>query len=456
MPPPPNLQPSATRRSQASTAAFWFRALGALVLIAAPLLALVILHRLWIRRRRMVGLAAKLTGCGPALPRGGILIHGVSLGEVALMKPLLPLLPEGIPRILTTSTETGTEGLAKAFPDAARAHWPLDLPWAVSAFLRRTRPRLVVLLEAELWPLALLAARAEGIPVVVLNARSSARSHARWRWLRPIARRLVGSLAFAVAQNGTYAARLCDVGLPRARVAVSGSLKADMVRPAAPAAAVAEVARIALPDGPLLLIASTSEPEETAPLTAWRDRLRPLGWSCVVVLRHPERGPAVLERCRSLGLSARCTGRPDDRTTRRRDDVIIVDEIGRLGALYAVCAARGGISVVGGSLGSGRGGQNMLEPAAAGCCTVVGWDTRAQPDPMHLLRQAEAVVELSPATLADQLAALAADPLRRADLAKRAQAAWAGGRGALARSMRILAASDVPLLGRPGPDHPRA
>lgn len=432
------LRPSAQAR-------FWFRALGALAVLLAPLVAIAIAHRLWIRRRALVGLSAKLSGRGPSLPRGGIVVHGVSLGEVGLMKPLVPRLPAGAPLVLTTSTETGTEGLAKAFPDAARTHWPLDLPWAVDAFLARTRPRLVLLLEAEFWPLFLLAARARGIPVAVVNARASARSHARWRLLRPIARRLVGSLAFAVAQNGAYAARLADLGLPRARVAVSGSLKADMVRSAAPAAAEAEERRIALPGGPLLLLASTSEPEEAAPLAAWRDHLRADGWRCVVVLRHPERASAVLATCRSLGLAARRTS--DATAPGGPEEVIIVDEIGRLGALYAACARRDGIAVVGGSLGSGRGGQNMLEAAAAGCCTVVGWDTRAQPDPMQLLRDNQAVVELSPGTLAAQLAELAADGIRRTDLGRRGRAAWAAGRGALDRTMAVLDGSDLPLLG---------
>lgn len=443
------------RRLRGSAAArFWFRAGGALLVILAPLAAIVVAHRLWIRRRALVGLRAKATGLGPPLPRHGMVVHGVSLGEVALMKPLLPRLPGGGPFVLTTSTETGTEGLAKAFPAMARAHWPFDLPWAVMHFLRRTRPRLVVLLEAEFWPLFLLAARAEGIPVAVLNARASARSHARWRRLRPLARRLVGSLTFAVAQNGAYAARLADLGIPRCRVAVSGSLKADMVRPADDAAAAAERARIRLPDGPLLLLASTSEAEETAPLLAWRDRLRGSGWRCVVVLRHPERGAAVLDLCRGLGLAARRSSLPHAGASDPAE-IIVVDEIGRLGALYRLCSRSGGIAVVGGSLGSGRGGQNMLEAAAAGCCTVVGWDTRAQPDPMQLLRTAGAVIELAPDSIAEQLADLAASPDRRAALGDAACRAWAGGRGALDRTLAVLAASDLPLLGRPQPEDPR-
>lgn len=419
-----------------AAARFWFRALGALICLLAPLILLAIAHRLWIRRRALVGLRGKLTGLGPALPRDAVLVHGVSLGEVMLMKPLLPRLGDG-PFVLSTSTETGTEGLAKSFPDRPRAHWPFDLPWAMSAFMRRNRPRRIVLLEAELWPLALLAARAQGIPVVVLNARLTARSHARWRLLRPIARRLVGSLALAIAQEPAYAARLADLGLPLSRVAVSGSLKADMVRPATAAAAQAEAERIALPDGPLCLLASTSEPEERALLASWQRWGRPQGWRCVIVPRHPERGEALVAMCRELGLSARRTATPDP-GPRTPDQVIIVDEIGRLGPLYARCAASGGIAVVGGSLGSGRGGQNMLEAAAAGCCTVVGWDTKAQPDPMRLLRGAAAVVELAPATLDAQLAELASLPERRATLGVAGHQAWSTGRGALDRTIRIL------------------
>lgn len=423
---------------RSSTARFWFRVLGALVVLLAPLILLAIAHRLWIRRKALVGLRAKLTGRGPALPRGATLVHGVSLGEVMLMKPLLPRLGAG-PFVLTTSTETGSEGLAKAFPDGHRAHWPFDLPWAISAFLRRTRPTRVILLEAELWPLALLACRAEGIPVTVLNARMTARSHARWRRLRPIARRLVGALDLAIAQEPAYAARLADLGLPRARVAVSGSLKADMVRPANAAAAAAEAQRIALADGPLLLLASTSEPEERAPLASWLRWGREAGWRCVIVPRHPERGEALVGLCRELGSGAvRTSGQRPVASGQRPADVIIVDEIGRLAPLYALCADRGGIAVVGGSLGSGRGGQNMLEAAAAGCCTVVGWDTKAQPDPMRLLRSSSAVIELTPDTLDPVLASLAGDPPRRTTLGAVARQAWLTGRGALDRTLRIL------------------
>jgi 3-deoxy-D-manno-octulosonic-acid transferase len=116
-----------------------------------------------------------------------------------------------------------------------------------------------------------------------------------------------------------------------------------------------------------------------------------------------------------------------------------VDEIGKLGALYTWTAQVKGIAVVGGSLGSGRGGQNMLEPAAAGCCTVVGWDTRNFPDAMALLREDGGVIEVSVNNCQTVLATLAKDQPRRVAVGAKGQQAWARGRGAVARSAALVA-----------------
>lgn len=408
-----------------------------------PLAALAIAHRVWIRRRPFAGARAKLTGAVAPVPPGRVLVHGVSLGEVNLMRPLLPHLEAtaGSPCLLTTSTTTGWDGLAKAFPEHERRFFPLDLPWAVERFLARTRPRAVVLLESELWPLFLCACHARGIPVAGVNVRVSARSFRRFALVDALVRPFFRARALSIAQNGLYAARLRARGARADAVAVSGSMKADMVRLAEPGATAAWCASVGL-DGnrPLLLAASTSEREEEAVLAegvaAWRAR----GWRIAICPRHPERGQAVAETAARLG------GRPFRTSQGGRlppggdDAVLIVDEIGRLGLLYRCCAESGGIAVVGGSLGSGRGGQNMLEAAAAGCATAVGWDVKSQPDPMALLRAADAVVELRPATLVAQLAALAADPERRSALGAAGHRAWLAGQGATARAGRRLTA----------------
>ncbi len=401
------------------------------MLLCPLLLGYVIVRRF--TRRPVAGAWAKFTGAGSRVAPGAVLVHGVSLGETALMRPLVPRLESlaGVRCLLTTTTETGWAGLEKAFADRDRAFLPYDLPWAVWWFLRRTKPRAIVLLEAEFWPVWLACAFALGIPVVLVNARMSDRSYRRFAMLRPLVRPWWRAYAAAAAQNRAYAARLRVLGCAVARTC--GSLKADLVRPAEATAIDAEGARIGLRRGvPVLLLASTSGPEERAVLggglVGWS------AWQIIIGPRHPERGGELAELIRSLGGEARRTSL-GERLPETGAAVLIVDEIGRLGALYGWTAREQGIAVVGGSLGSGRGGQNMLEAAAARCATVVGWDTRSQPDSMALLRGCGGVAELSRATLVAELAALAADPARRQHLGDAGHGAWLTGQGAIERVM---------------------
>lgn len=417
-----------------------------LLIPALPLIAAFLAHRLLIRRKSLPGLGEKLAGAGPALTPGRVLIHGVSLGEVNLMRPLLPGLEAafGGRALLTSSTTTGRGQLDKLFADHERAFFPLDLPWAVRRFLARARPRLALMLEFELWPLFLCAAFARGVPVVVVNAKVSARSFRRFKAAGALVRPLFRSLSLVLAQNGQWGARLLALGVRRERLVVTGSMKADIVNRATPAEAQDEAARTGLKvDRPLLLLASTSAAqaggagEERAllagRLAAWHER----GWQVAICPRHPERGGELAALVRELGATPRRTSAGE--RLGAEGEVLVVDEIGRLAALYALTAATGGLAVVGGSLGSGRGGQNMLEAAAHGCCTVVGWDTRNFPDAMELLRLEDGVVELGEQEeLPTRLLALAADAGRRRAVGAVGERAWAKGRGATARAVAAI------------------
>ncbi|MBA2480701.1 MAG: hypothetical protein H0V44_08565 [Planctomycetes bacterium] len=430
----------------AAVSARWLRwrwrgaRVAALYGVLVPVALAAGIARMWRRRSSLVGLRDKLTGDGARLTPGPILIHGVSLGEVALMRPLVARLEDAFAQrgarpgfLLSTTTETGRQGLDRSFPGYERTFLPYDLPWAVTRFLTRTRPRAVLLLESEIWPLLLCACFARGIPVVLVNAKSSERSFRRFMLGGAATRALFGGVSLAIAQNAAYGARLRALGVPR--VHVSGSMKADIVVTADRDAVMRERRRLGLGAEPILLIASTSGEEERALLTIWRD----LGatWRLVICPRHPERAPQVVAWCADLGAAS---WRSTQGGTPAAGAVVIVDEIGRLGTLYALTAdaPTPGIAVVGGSLGSGRGGQNMLEAAAAGCCTVVGWDTRNQPDSMAILRAHAGVIEMRPETMARTIAELAFDEARRRRTAAAGVRAWTSGVGASARAARMI------------------
>ncbi len=427
---------------------FHWRRRGALFallyLLLAPLILLALAHRLLIRRRRLVHLGQKCSGRIAPVPAGAVVVHGVSMGEVMLMRALVPALEEaGLgPCLLTTTTETGDAALTRQFPDHHRAPWPFDLPWATARFLQRSRPRALILLELELWPLLLCACFQRRIPVLIVNARISARSFRGYHRFRALLRPLLGQLSGACCQNQLWAARLQALGV--GGCPVTGSLKADMVRPADDQAREAEAQRIGLPPGPasakqVFLIASSSQGEEAPLYASWTRWGAAQGWRLVICPRHPERGPE-LERLvaadgRPVWRSSTGGPAPSDPAT-----VVIVDEIGRLGALYANAA----LCVVGGGLGSGRGGQNMLEAAAAGCATVVGPDWRNQPDAMAVLRAAAAVAVVDPHKPDAVLAPLAADPARRQAMGRAGQQAWDQARGAAPRTVAAIASLLAP------------
>lgn len=405
----------------------------------APVIALAIAHRVWIRRKALTGLRAKLGGHAPTLAPGAVVIHGVSLGEVALMRPLVPKLTAAGHRVLlTTTSETGRAALDRHFAEHDRAWLPLDLPWAVDRFLTTVRPKAVLLLELEVWPLLLLGCRQRGIPVAVVNGRLGDSSFRGYRRAGGLLRPAFAAISLALAQNCTWGARLAALGCQR--TAVTGSMKSDMVLPVTPAQRDAEAKRLGLPTGGpcatqrLLVIASTSGEEERAFITDWASWGPAAGWRLALCPRHPERGGQLVSWCQQAGLATCQTSLRPEHPNPSADDVLVIDEIGRLPALYANAS----LTVVGGSLGSGRGGQNMLEPAAAGCCTVVGPDTKHFPDAMAALRATDGIVETTIDGAAACVRGLAADTQRREHIARGGVAAWRVGLGATDRVVAAL------------------
>src|SRR5690606_36406111 len=177
--------------------------------------------------------------------------------------------------LITTTTSTGRSVIAKEFPDCRAAYFPLDFTWAVRSALARVRPKLIVLVELELWPNLIREAAAAGVPLVLINGRMSDRSYRGYRRIRPLLRPLLGRFTRIAVQTNEYAARLLDLGAPRGRVTVTGTIKFDGVR-AHRQYADTEQLRRAFGIGAherVLIAGSTHEPEERVALDAYR-RLR--------------------------------------------------------------------------------------------------------------------------------------------------------------------------------------
>jgi len=387
-----------------------------------------------VRQRRLLG--GRFGRLPPGAPAGRpVWVHAVSVGEVKASRPLVRELQRrnpALPVVISTSTPTGLETALGAFPGLYVFHAPLDLAPVVRSVLRRLRPRLLVLMELEAWPALLAVADAEGVPRAVVNGRiteKSFRGYQRLSWWVPEFDRL----DLVAAQDETYAERFASLGVPRARIHVTGNLKHEPVDGASRGPDAALAAELGLDDGrPVFVAGSTHAGEDEAALEAWRAAGGAAAAHFVLVPRHVTRVPDIrrmLERA-SASVALRSQSRPG----RPAADVLLVDRMGELEALFALAT----VVFLGGSLVP-VGGHNVLEPAAAARPVLVGPHLESCRAEAELLRRAGGLRVVADAgELGVALAELLADPAARGAMGAAARAAVAGLRGAAQADVALL------------------
>jgi 3-deoxy-D-manno-octulosonic-acid transferase len=421
---------------------FYNLALFAALVAAAPWW----LWRMATTQKYRDGLAQRLGRIPPRLRVAGagekpvIWLHAVSVGEVLAVTRLVQEIEAAFSAyaiFISTTTRTGQE-LAQTRCGAERVFYcPLDLPWAVRAYLNALQPRMLILAETEFWPNLLNGCFRRDIPVVVVNARISDRSWPRYQMLRRLWRPILGQISQALAQTEADAQRLIALGCDPERVNVSGNLKFD-VR----AAKQAEATRLlkVLGAGLRFLVAgSTLEGEETALLAAW-PRLLAVDPHLVMVLapRHPERFAAVSTLLQNSGFAwtkrSEWEGKsPGAIAPLQPGQIVLLDTIGELASVYSVAA----VAFVGGSL-IPSGGHNPLEPAQFGVPIVMGShyvNFRAITDD---LRAHNAIRIASKEELADSIAELLSNQRDAQEMGECARQVFEQQAGATARSIAVL------------------
>ncbi|HWB48287.1 MAG TPA: 3-deoxy-D-manno-octulosonic acid transferase [Stellaceae bacterium] len=373
-------------------------------------------------------------------------VHAASIGEATSVLVLIERLLEerpGLQILLTTGTVAAARLLEPRLPPGAHHQFvPADLPGAVKRFLDHWRPDLAVWVESELWPNLVLMTARRGIPMLLVNGRLSARSHARWQTWRALARPMLGSFALCLAQDETQAARFRELG--SSNVASVGDLKAAAKTLPCNAAALASL-RAVTGGRPLWLAASTHPGEEDIAFAVHRrlvakhfgaNHPRPL---TIIAPRHPVRGGdiAASAEYHGLRLTRRSRGEPITADT----DVYLADTFGELGVFYRLSE----IAFVGGSLVD-KGGHNPFEAARLDCAVLIGPYTAncsAMADALLAAGGAETVADGD--ALAVAVARLLDDAQMRAARARAAAQVAAEGLGTLDAVLASIAPWIDPL-----------
>jgi 3-deoxy-D-manno-octulosonic-acid transferase len=390
-------------------------------------------------KERLGFVPARLRTASP----GSIWVHAVSVGEVLAVSGLIAELKNAQPDaqiLVSTTTATGQRLARERFGEAQCFFMPVDLGFAVRAYLNALQPKMLILVETEFWPNLLHLARKRGTAIATVNARISDRSFPRYHRFHWFFRRVLANIDLFLAQTTADADRLRAIGAPTERVQISGNLKFDIRQPSA--AKIADELRAAIPrSSPVIVCGSTAEGEEEPVLQAFKQLQRHFP-SAVMILapRHPERFDKVANLIASFDIAfvrrsswaAACpiTG-----------GVFLLDSVGELASVYALAD----IAFVGGSLVP-TGGHNILEPAQYGAAIVVGPHTFNFREIVSIFQNGGALRLVTAEALADVLLELLSNPEQRQRLGQRAKTLFAQHAGATQRTLHALS----PLLGKSG------
>ncbi len=368
-------------------------------------------------------------------------IHAVSVGETQAALPLIKALQQRYPHmtlVVTTTTPTGSERVRAALGDTVfHVYAPYDLPDAVQRFLQRTRPRMAIIMETELWPNLIHICQQCNIPVIVANARLSARSATGYQRVASLTRPTLQDITMITAQAQADAQRFIALGADPARVRVIGNIKFDITPAADLQQHAAALRQMWGQQRPVWIAASThanstdSEDEQVLAAFAVVRHAFP-DTLLILVPRHPERFAKVTALCRKAGYDVGLRSEP--RSCNANTDIYIGDSMGELMLFYAASD----VAFVGGSL-IAHGGHNLLEPAALGIPVITGPHTFNFADISRMLLQADAARQVDNAA---ELAAAVIDYLQNATLrhatSEKGPRLVEQNRGALAQLMTVI------------------
>ena len=367
-----------------------------------------------------------------------IWLHAVSVGETLAAVPLVKTLQEKYPQhrlMVTCMTPTGSERIKAAFGDSVdHSYMPYDTPDSVARFLNRLKPKMLIIMETELWPNTIAACQSRDIPVILANGRLSARSATAYQSISSLVQPMLSGISAVAAQHKDDGDRFIRLGLPPSALEVTGNIKFDLSldRDVQDRAAVLSEQWHCGNNRPVFLAASTHRGEDEIILQSFGQIKQQIDNALLVLVpRHPERFNQVGELCTSAGftLARRSAGDKVEAA-----DVLLGDTMGELMVFFGACD----VAFVGGSLVA-TGGHNMIEPAAWGVPVLTGPHLFNFTEASQLLLAADGMLVCNDAAeLAEQCISLMGNKGRRQEVGNAARLVAEANRGALDKLMSVI------------------
>lgn len=299
----------------------------------------------------------------PELGKKVIMLHGVSVGEIIALENLTKKIKETFPDykiVITTGTKTGQDLAHKKYAGIADfiTYFPFDIPFAVNSFLNKVHPSVVLIAETELWPNFAYYCKKKDIPLLVINGRISDSTFNAYRRLKFLFKHILNNYIGLLTQSVEDREKFIAIGANPETTEFMGNLKFDIKK--------LDVSiDIGKGENKLIIAGSTHKGEDEIVLEAFKNvKDKVSNAKLLLASRHMERLPDIVELVKSTGLSYGFRSKGD---TFADKDIILLDTMGELGKMYAICD----FAFIGGSFNN-TGGHNPLEAAVYNKPVITG------------------------------------------------------------------------------------
>lgn len=365
-------------------------------------------------------------------------IHAVSVGESILASSIIKELKQQSPEmpiLVTTTTSTGAEQIAKLGDLVEHRYMPIDFNSAIGRFLKVIQPNRLIIIETELWPNTLHQVAKQGIDISVINARLSEKSCRNYAKVQYLFNSINHSVARWLCQSDTDAQRFIRLGVNPKQVDVTGSIKFDIKIDDSVEQQGQELKECLGLQRPIWIAASTHKGEDEQVLEAHKKvLLQHPNALLILVPRHPERFDSVFELCCSKNLQT--IRRTDNQPVESATQVYLADTMGEMLTLLKAS----NVCFMGGSLvGHKVGGHNVLEPAALNIPTITGPSFFNFKEITEALIAQEGILICQDSSqLAEQISELFTNHKKSEQLAQNALRLVEQNRGALSQTINLL------------------
>tara|TARA_Y100000996_G_scaffold412374_1_gene398329 strand:+ start:556 stop:1806 length:1251 start_codon:yes stop_codon:yes gene_type:complete len=296
-----------------------------------------------------------------------IWFHGASVGEILSIVPLIQYYEKNkkINQILITSSTLSSSNILSKYKFKKTVHqfYPIDYTIFTNKFLNTWKPSIAIFVDSEIWPSMFKNLRKKKIPLILLNARLTKKTIARWLKIKSFTKNIFNKITIAFPQNIETNNFLKKIKVTKInfignlKFAQHLSEKSDRIE---------NNLKIQFKDRKIWVASSTHYNEEIICAQAHillKNKIDKL--LTIIIPRHIHRVPKIVSEIKKLGLKVKT--RTSGRKNLNNIDIYIVDTFGETKKFHKL----GSSVFLGGSFVK-KGGQNPLEAARYGAKIIHG------------------------------------------------------------------------------------